>query len=94
MGNRRNTQWTSGVIEFTCTIAAPGETRVWWSRSRSTYIRLSPEGENMTRIFCVALLAALAGCSGMPTYAPERDPCAGGEGTYDCQVHRYHNVAM
>jgi len=48
----------------------------------------------MTRIFCVALLAALAGCSGMPTYVPERDPCAGGEGTYDCQVHRYHNVAM
>lgn len=84
---------TGGVIQFTCTILALRETRHGGAGFLSIYIGPSPEGENMTRILCVALLAAAAGCSGVPAAAPQPSPCAGGEASYDCQVHRYHNVA-
>lgn len=48
----------------------------------------------MLNAFSVALLPALAGCSG-PAYRPYiESPCStGDEASYACQIERYHKVA-
>ena len=48
----------------------------------------------MVKSFCVIVLAALAGCAGLPVYTPYPSACAAGEATYACQVERYHDVAI
>lgn len=40
----------------------------------------------------LALLALLAGCSGLPIAPREPSACDAGEATHDCQVERYRNV--
>lgn len=40
---------------------------------------------------CVVLLLALAGCS-PPSRTDAPSPCAIDEGSYACQIERYHNV--
>ena len=46
----------------------------------------------MTKTWIAAALLALAGCAAAPTAVTRQDPCAGNEGSYDCQVLRYHNT--
>ena len=48
----------------------------------------------MKKLFTVALLVALAGCSSPPPAQYSASPCDAGEATYACQVERYHNVAQ
>jgi uncharacterized protein YceK len=48
------------------------------------------------RALALVLLAALAGCAGVPVNRqPAESPCAqGNEATWACQVERYHNVSQ
>jgi hypothetical protein len=48
----------------------------------------------MKKVFTVALLLALAGCSGLPPAQYTESACDAGEATYACQVERYHNVSQ
>jgi hypothetical protein len=48
----------------------------------------------MTKSITIALLFALAGCSGLPRAGTSASPCDAGEATYACQVERYHNVSQ
>ena len=48
----------------------------------------------MAKSLCALLLAALAGCSGLPAYERPVSPCDGAEASYACQVQRYHDVAI
>jgi hypothetical protein len=47
----------------------------------------------MARTFCVLLLLALAGCSGLPQGQFARSACDAGEASYTCQVERYQNAS-
>lgn len=47
----------------------------------------------MARTFCVLLLLASAGCSGLPQGQSAALACAAGEASYACQVERYHNAS-
>ena len=46
----------------------------------------------MVQAITVALVLALAGCSGLPRYQHTASPCVAGEATYECQIERYQNV--
>jgi hypothetical protein len=48
----------------------------------------------MSKAFTLALLMAVAGCSGLPPAQYSGSPCDAGEATYACQVERYHNVSQ
>ena len=48
----------------------------------------------MTRASILALLFALAGCSGVPAARNTGSPCDAGEATMACQVERYNNVGI
>jgi hypothetical protein len=48
----------------------------------------------MKKVFAVALLLALAGCSGLPPAGYFVSACDAGEATYACQVERYNNVSQ
>jgi hypothetical protein len=43
----------------------------------------------MAKPLLLAVLLALAGCSGMPPPQPSSSPCAANPGGYDCQVEMY-----
>lgn len=48
----------------------------------------------MVKVFSVALLLALAACSGVPQRQSAASACDVSESSYACQVERYHNVAQ
>jgi hypothetical protein len=48
----------------------------------------------MKKVFTVALLLALAGCSGLPPTGHFVSACDAGEATYACQVERYNNISQ
>lgn len=48
----------------------------------------------MVKVFGIALLLALAACSGLPQRQSAKSACDAGESSYACQVERYHNVAQ
>jgi len=50
------------------------------------------KGANMVKAISVAVILALAGCSGVPYRPPTVSPCSAGEASYECQIERYQNV--
>jgi hypothetical protein len=78
-----------------CTHAAAGKCAPAYIRPAAGAVRR--QGVDMARTFCVLLLVALAGCSGMPQGIPQGQSaalaCAAGEASYACQVERYHNAS-
>ena len=48
----------------------------------------------VSRALTIALLWALAGCTGLPAARDTGSACDAGEATYACQVERYHNVSQ
>ena len=47
----------------------------------------------MIKAFSVALLLAVAGCSGISPRQSTVSPCSAGEASYACQIERYNNVS-
>ena len=48
----------------------------------------------MIRTCMLLVLAALAGCSGVPRGPDTSSPCYANEASYECQIERYHNVSV
>jgi len=52
-------------------------------------IRFFAQEPMMSRPLLLAVLVALAGCSGMPPAQQSSSPCATSPGGYECQVEMY-----